>query len=177
MLHLPALVFCDRVDKLFELVKPYGLVIRGFYGENTGFEGDLYQLSNEVSLGKSEEEIINSLEKIAQQIVDEELQMRLQLFKEKDFEVEDAIWRSFALLNNVRKINSLEAMKLLSSIRLGLEHGYFENLTHKELNRLIIDIQPAHIQYSEGAQLDDRMRDVMRAALLRKRFQDVISTN
>lgn len=177
MMHLPGLALSQVMDTILSLVQPYGLTIRGFYGEHSEYIGDFYQISNEVTLGKSEEEIVEMLEKVVTQIITKEQQAREQLFAQKANAIDDAIWRSYAVLSNARMIDSSEAMKLLSRIRLGIDRGYFSSFTHSELNKLIIEIQPAHLELREGGSVGGEARDMVRAGLLRKRFQGLISDN
>lgn len=177
MMHLPGLALSQVIDKILSLVQPYGLTIRGFYGEHSEYIGDFYQISNEVTLGKSEGEIVEILDKVVTQIITREQQAREQLFAKKSNAVDDAIWRSYAVLSNARMIDSSEAMKLLSRIRLGIDRGYFSSFTHSELNKLIIEIQPAHLDLREGGNVGSEARDIARAGLLRKRFHGIISDN
>lgn len=177
MLHLPGLAVQDRIKEILEMIQPLGLVMRGFLGENTGFEGDFYQVSNEITLGKTEEEILETLVKTIDQIVAREEEAREKLFTEHRATVEDIIWRSYALLSYARRIDSVEAMQLLSRIRLGIDQGFFPQLTHQELNRLIIMIQPAHLQLFINTKSTAPERDIIRAEILRKRFQSMSLQN
>jgi protein arginine kinase len=176
MLHLPGISMLENVEEVLNLVHPYGLTARGFYGENTEFTGDFYQISNEVSLGKSEEEITSTVQRVVEQLVQKEEQAREQLFNQAR-RIDDAIWRAYAALSNARLMNSSEAMKLLSTIRLGVVRGYFSNLKHSDLNKLVLQIQPAHLQHSQKKNIEAEERDYIRAELLRNRFQDLSSNN
>jgi protein arginine kinase len=177
MLHLPGMVIAKSIEEIGNLVHPYGLTVRGFYGENSEFTGDFYQISNEVSLGKSEEELAATVQKVVEEVVGKEKAAREELFQHSRVRIEDDIWRAYALLSNARLMNSEEAMALLSKMRLGIDRGLFSNLTHADLNKIVLQIQPAHLQYNRGKQIEPDQRDMIRAELLRTRFQDLLSNN
>lgn len=172
MLHLPALTLLRRVEEILQGIAPFGLTVRGFYGENTEFQGDFFQISNEITLGKSEEEICRILERVVDQIVTLEEECRKELLDNRRILAEDVFWRSYALLCNARLMNTQEAMRLLSRVRLGIEGNMLGHLTHTDLNRLVVDSQPAHVQfhYGEGGEPADELRDQLRARLLRERL-------
>jgi protein arginine kinase len=177
MMHLPALVLTRKIDELLENIQPLGIAIRGFYGENSEFTGDIYQVSNEISLGKSEEEILDMMYNIIENIIHQEEKARDDLFLNRIISTEDIIWRSYGILSQARMIDSQEAMKLLSRIRLGIDRSYFRSLTHSQLNKLIIDIQPAHLQTGENGEEGTEARDMARAVLLRHIFNAPVAKN
>jgi len=177
MMHLPGLVMSRKIDEVLEIIHPLGVTVRGFYGENSEYIGDFYQISNEVTLGKTEEEIVELLLNVIRLIINKEETARNQLFKNRIISIEDSIWRSFALLSQARMMDSQEAMKLLSRIRLGIDHGYFKFLDHAKLNKLIIDIQPAHLEYTKKCEASAEARDIARASLLRNIFNTPGSRN
>ena len=170
MLHLPGLVMTRNIDDTLKMLQPHGLTFRGFYGENSEFSGDLYQVSNEISLGKTEEEIVWLLTKVVETVIEREEEARNNLFTSQVKIVEDTIWRSYGLLTQARTIDTQEAMKLLSRIRLGIDKGYFKTIDHYRLNRLIIEIQPAHLEHENTLQSNSEARDSARAELLRNLF-------
>jgi len=170
MMHLPALVLTNNVEEILQLLPQYGLTVRGFYGENSEFLGDFFQISNEVSLGKSEPQILEELERVVIQIMDREQHARQALFDEKRVKIEDAIWRAYGTLTNSRLISSRDALRQLSHLRLGIGQGIFDGLNDQQLNRLMIDVQPAHLQHKEKNPLEEEERDCARAALLRSRL-------
>lgn len=170
MLHLPGLVMMHQIDEVAKSVSQYGMTVRGYYGENSEFLGDFYQISNEVTLGKSEQEIIDLLVTVMEQIIRQEEAARDRLFDKKRAYVEDVIWRAYALLTHARIMASAEAFKLLSPIRLGIERGYFQALTHHRLNQLIVAVQPAHLQIAGGGEGGAEDRDLARARFLRSAF-------
>jgi protein arginine kinase len=170
MVHLPGLVMMRQVDDILKPVSKKGLTARGYYGENSEFLGDFYQVSNEVTLGKTEGEIIESLQSVVQNLIERERAARMNLFQKKLWYVEDVVWRAYALLTHARIMSSNEAFKLLSPIRLGIERGYFSSLSHYRLNQLVVAVQPAHIQMTAGAQSGTEERDLARARFLRNAF-------
>lgn len=172
MLHLPALAMTKRLPELMKSMPQFGLTVRGFYGENSENMGDFFQISNEVTLGKSESEIVQTLTNVSEQIIEREEQTRRMLFEQNRVTIEDDVWRAYGLLTNARVMNSQEAVQLLSKLRFGIDRGYFKNLSHNDLNRLIIEIQPGHLQYSGGGLAGVEARDTMRAEYLRKRLHN-----
>jgi protein arginine kinase len=170
MLHLPGLVMTGQIEEIVKNLPQSGLTVRGYYGEHSEFLGDFYQISNEVTLGKTEEQIIQALQTAIEQIVAREEAARNILFDKKRAYVEDVIWRAYALLTHARVMASSEAFKLLSPIRLGIERGYFPSLTHHRLNHLIVEAQPAHLQVAQGGEIGVEERDIARARLLRGAF-------
>ena len=177
MLHLPGLVFCRLIEETLKMVQPHCLTVRGFYGEDSDYTGDLFQISNEASLGKSEEDIVDSVLIVVEKIIEKEEEARQKLFNERDLAVEDAIWRSYGLLSHARVMDTQEAMGLLSRIRLGIDRGYFKDLDHLRFNKLMIEIQPAHMEYKASFKEGTERRDTVRADLLRSIFQAPGSNN
>jgi protein arginine kinase len=175
MLHLPALSIIREVESLLSGLGPRGMTVRGFNGENSEFLGDFFQVSNEVTLGKTSETIVRDLAGIIHNVVVKEEETRAALFREKGSVVEDAIWRSWAILAYARRVSSKEAMTLLSRLRLGIDRSYFPGLTHDGLNRLFVEIQPAHLARLSGEERlpdDVGIRDELRAKYLRDRLKD-----
>ncbi|GAB4323044.1 MAG: protein arginine kinase [Candidatus Sumerlaeia bacterium] len=177
MLHLPGLVIQKRMDEILKLIQPFGLIARGFWGENSDHTGDFFQISNELTLGKREEEIAEILSHIAGRILEQELEARTSLFRENEIVLDDFVWRSFGQLRFARRLETSEAMKLLSCIRLGISRGYFKDLTHKQFNQIIVAIQPGHLQAFHGGDLSSESRDAMRAQMLRQRLIGCVSNN
>jgi len=177
MLHLPGLALTRKIEDMVQMIQPSGVTVRGFYGENSEYFGDFFQISNEISLGKTEEEIVNLLLSVIRSIIEREEKARETLFLDRVASIEDTIWRAYGLLSQARLIDTQEAMKLLSRIRLGIDRGYFKTLDHARLSRLMIGIQPAHLEYHEKCDPDSEARDVSRAALLRNIFTMPGSTN
>lgn len=177
MLHLPGLVKSGKIQEIIESLQPRGMIVRGFNGEHSEFMGDLYQVSNEFSLGKTEEEIVSELSEVAENIVKQEVQTRQKLFSDLGPVMEDIVWRAFGALTHARLMSTEEAMTLLSRIRMGIDRGFFTNIDHYKLNKLIIEIQPAHMEYRGTDMEGGTGRDLARATFLRNYFQIPVSRN
>lgn len=173
MLHLPGLVIVNKIDEILDSIGRYGLTVRGIWGENSENLGDLFQVSNEVTMGKTPEEIRTVLESVAEQVVERELDARDALFDQKPLVVHDLIARALAVLQNAQILDSAEALAHLSKMRLGIDRGHIQALTHPDLSRLMVEVQPAHLQCKEGGQLSAERRDTLRARFLRDRMKDV----
>lgn len=169
MLHLPALVLTKQIGKVLQAITKLGLVARGLYGEGTEPLGNYFQISNQVTLGQSEEEIIGNIERVIKQIIShEENSRKVFLSKDRRKLLEDKIFRAYGLLQNVRIIASAEAINLLSALRLGVDLEIVQDVTRQTLNRLLIVTQPAHLQKLQGKKLTPAQRDVQRADLIRE---------
>jgi protein arginine kinase len=170
MVHLPALVFAGQISKVLQATAKLGLNIRGLYGEGTEASGNLFQVSNQVSLGRCEEEIIDSIERILKQIVEKEDAARRALSTRNREAIVDRVWRAYGTLKNAHIITSSETIALLSVIRLGVDLDVIKNLSRRELNELFILTQPAHLQKIVGRELDAADRDLKRADIVRKKL-------
>ena len=169
MLHLPAMVQMKQIEKLFHAAKDTSLAVRGFYGEGTVASGDLYQISNQVTLGVTEEEILQALDQIIPTILDYERTCREELVSERRrLGVEDRCHRALATLRSARILNTEEAMENLSTIRLGIVTGILGNVALPRVNELFVLTQPAHIQKLRGAGIDPVERDAERARFVRE---------
>lgn len=170
MVHLPGLVLTQQAGRLFHNLSQLGLVVRGLYGEGTEAAGHIFQVSNQSSLDKSEEEIIHHLEAVTLKVIQAEKQARQHLFKESRAQIEDRVGRAFGILSSARIMTSEEAMKLLSDVRLGIGLGLFPKLKLSLMNELMVTMQPAFLQKLEGRELDAVDRDLRRASLIRSRL-------
>ncbi len=168
MLHLPALVMTGQIENVFEAISRLGLTMRGFYGEGTEAEGDFFQISNQTALGRSENDILDNLEKIVNKIISREESTRQILFTRQHEELADRVMRSYGTLKGARIITSGETIKLLSAIRLGADLGLIEGLDPVKINEMLSLTQPAHLQKTLGKKLSSSERDMKRADLLRK---------
>jgi protein arginine kinase len=168
MMHLPGLALRRNVEAAFQGLAHRGLTVRGFHGENSENLGDFFQISNEVTLGKSVEEIEETLADAVNGILEREFEARSLLLSKGGTAVQDTIWRSFGVLLHARKIDTAEAMKLLSRVRLGIDEGYFPSLTHETLNKLVMEIQPSHLVLRHQAADEVEQRDIARATLIRE---------
>lgn len=170
MMHLPGLVLTQQAGRLFHNLSQLGLVVRGLYGEGTEAAGHIFQISNQNSLGKPEEEIVSHLEAITQKVIEAEKQARQHLHREMRLQMEDRIARAYGALANARIMTSEEAMRLLSDVRLGIDLGILSKPEYPTMNELMVAMQPAFLQRSEGRELNPLDRDVRRAALIRSKL-------
>ena len=168
MLHLPGLVATRHLDRVFNAVAKIDLVVRGLYGEGTQGLGNFFQISNQKTLGKSEQEIIESLAGVIPEIISYERRVREALLSESRTELEDQIWRAYGLLRTARTMSSEETMHLLSQVRLGVNLGVLEDVSVHTINQLFMLTQPCHMQKLEGRALDSDERNVARARFLRR---------
>jgi len=168
MLHLPALAMTRELQRVFNAAAKIDFIVRGLYGEGTQGHGDFFQLSNQKTLGRSEEEVLDNLRVVIPQIVRYERKVRDAMVKEHPRQVADRIGRAYGILCNARMISSEEALHLLSQVRLGVNLGVIHGMDLTAANRLFILTRPAHLQKIEGRDLESNERDMVRADFLRK---------
>lgn len=171
MLHLPALVITNHIGRVLQAITKLGVTARGFYGEGTEASGNFFQISNQVTLGHSEEDIIDNIEKLINQVITREKSARDYLISHNKNEFYDRIWRAFGTLKSARIITSDETIRLLSLIRLGVDIGVITEINRKTVNELFILTQPAHLQKMENKKLSAAERDIKRADLIRAKFK------
>ncbi len=171
MIHLPALVMTKRISKVLKSIARINLAVRGLYGEGTEASGNFFQISNQITLGHSEQELVDDIDKVIKQVVEYEKGARELLLKNSRHQLEDEIWRAYSILTNARIISSLEAIGLLSAVRLGVNLLIINKVDIKSINELFITTQPAHLQKIEGRDLNPRERDLKRADLLRNKLK------
>lgn len=172
MLHLPALVQTRHIEKVFQAVSKINLAVRGLYGEGTEAGGHFYQISNQVTLGKSEQEIVRNVEDVIPTIVRYEHKARLALLHKDRHRLEDRVWRAFGMLKHARILCSDEAMMLISLLRMGVQMDLLKGISLREINELFIYTQPAHLQLLNGKELQPAERDVMRAEFVRRKLAE-----
>lgn len=170
MLHLPALVMTKQINKVLTAIAKLSFASRGFYGEGTQASGNFYQISNQVSLGHSEQEVIQNITGLIRQIIEQEEQARQALLLQNKAMLEDKIARSCGILKSAHIITSQETVELLSMVRLGIDLGIINDINRKAINELFIMIQPAHLQKFEGKKLSASERDTKRASLIREKL-------
>lgn len=170
MIHLPALNITKQIRKILHALSQIGLAIRGLYGEGTEALGNFFQISNQVTLGRSEQEIIDNTEKITNQIIENEERAREILMKENRVQLEDQIMRAYATLGYARVISSKETLELLSLVRLGVGMGLLKQVSLKSINELLVLSQPAHIQLLAGEIMTNPARDVKRASIIQEKL-------
>ncbi len=168
MLHLPALEFSKQIEKVFHAVAKINLIVRGLYGEGTQASGNLFQISNQITLGKTEEEIVEDIRGIIPEIIENERRARRFILDRSRQQLEDRVWRALGMLQNARIISSSETIALLSHLRLGVHLGILRDLDITVVNQLFVQTLPAHLQVLEGRELEPQMRDVARATYIRK---------
>lgn len=173
MLHLPALVMTKQINKVLAAIAKLSFASRGFYGEGTQARGNIYQISNQVSLGHSEEDIIQNINGLIRQVIEQEEQARQALLLQNRAMLEDKIFRSLGVLKNAYIISSQETIELLSMVRLGIDLGIITIVDRATINELFITIQPAHLQKIEGKKLSSAARDTRRATLIREKLGGV----
>jgi protein arginine kinase len=170
MLHLPGLVLSDQIGQVLQAVNKIGLAVRGLYGEGTESLGNLYQISNQSTLGESEETIIRRLERVISQVSNHEQNAREKLLEDDPEMVSDKIGRAYGVLRYAHIIDSKEALNHLSLLRLGGTLGFFPAATVMLCDTLLMDIQPAHLQLHSGRKLTPEERDSIRAEIVRSRL-------
>jgi protein arginine kinase len=168
MLHLPALTLINNMDNITGTVNQVGMTIRGYYGEGSNAMGNIYQLSNQITLGLSEEEIINNIVGVTKKIIDNEENARKVILKKQALELEDDIYRSLGMLKYTRIISTIECLNLLSKVRMGIELGMIKDVLIEDIDLLYFKVQPATIQLSNGEEMDNRARDIERAKIIRE---------
>ncbi|WP_338471303.1 protein arginine kinase [Niallia sp. XMNu-256] len=170
MIHLPGLVMTQQINRIIPAINQLGLVVRGIYGEGSEALGNIFQISNQITLGKSEQDIVEDLKSVVSQIVSQERAVRDTLVKTSNIQLEDRVYRSLGVLTNSRIIETKEAAKCLSDVRLGIDIGYIENISRNILNELMILTQPGFLQQYAGGPLRPNERDIRRATLIRERL-------
>jgi len=168
MLHLPALELTKQIEKVFHAVAKINLTVRGLYGEGTQASGNFYQISNQITLGKTEDEILKEIQAIIPEIVENERRARRVIMERSAKQLEDRVWRAYGMLRSARIISSNETMALLSHLRLGVNLGIIEDIDIAVINQLFVRTLPAHLQVLEGQELDPQTRDTARATFIRK---------
>lgn len=178
MLHLPALVMGDQMNKIINSVNKIGLVVRGLHGEGTEAIGNLFQISNQTTLGESEREILSRLNRVIEQIIEHEQNARQLLLQHKAVSVLDKVGRAYGVLLHAHSISSKEALNLLSIIKLGTDVGLFPQETRPPVDELFISSQPAHLQRKAKVQkMSAEERDTLRAALIRAKLNQIPRPN
>ncbi|MBI3996599.1 MAG: protein arginine kinase [Candidatus Omnitrophica bacterium] len=180
MVHLPSLVLTKQINKVLHTITKLGLTARGLYGEGTEASGNFFQISNQVSLGRSEEELIENIERILKEVIHQEQAGRESLLSNSRTQLEDRVWRAFGILKHAKTMSSNEALDLLSAVRLGVDLGLMapnggspssgNGMDRTKVNELFLFSQPAHLQKLEGKALTAKERDTKRAQLIRSKL-------
>ncbi len=173
MMHLPALVVAGQMEKTVRAVNQLGMVVRGLFGEGSDASGSIFQISNQTTLGESEDDIIKRLGSVIQSIIEHEHNARAKLLEADPGKLCDKIGRAYGILQNSHMLSSSEAMNLLSLVRLGVDLGAFAETQRALIDRLFIEAQPGHLQHAQKGQFEPGERDLLRARLLRSEFANL----
>jgi protein arginine kinase len=171
MVHLPALVLSEQVNQVVNSVNKIGLAVRGLYGEGTEAMGNLFQVSNQTTLGENESQIIERLNKVIETLIQRESQARENLLATKETMLKDQIGRAYGILSYAHSVSSKEALNLLSVIRLGIDLGFFPEEGRVVINSLLMETQPAHLQHHSQQKLAAEERDSLRADTVRAKLK------
>ncbi|MBM4010534.1 MAG: protein arginine kinase [Planctomycetes bacterium] len=171
MLHLPALVITRQIDKVFRSLHKLSLAVRGLYGEGSQAMGDFYQISNQTTLGRTEEEFVEQVGDVVPVLIDYERRARKFLVRETQQNVHDQVSRAFGILRTAQTITAEETMQLLSRVRMGVLLGLIGDVNLADLNSLLVRTQPAHLQKLRGVELDTKDRNIERARYLRRHLE------
>ncbi len=166
MLHLPGLVVTREITKVFRSLQKINVTVRGLYGEGSQFMGDFYQVSNQITLGRSEEELVQTVSEVVPRIIEYERKARQFLLNESGQDLHDDVSRSLGVLSTAKKISSEETLHCLSKVRMGVNLGLIRTIDVATINRLFVQTQPAHLQKLRGQALSASERNVERANYL-----------
>lgn len=171
MMHLPALVLTQQINRILSAVTQVGLAVRGLYGEGSEALGNVFQISNQITLGQTEEEIINNLHSVARQIIEHERTERRKLMEGNKTRLIDRVSRSLGILSYAAIIDSKEAAQRISDVRLGVDSGIIKNVSATVLNELLVMTQPGFLQQHAKSKLSADERDIRRAQIIRERMR------
>ncbi len=175
LIHLPSLVLTRQIGRVLQGITQVGLAVRGFYGEGSQIMGNFFQVSNQTTLGQSERETIESLDRVTRQIIEYEQRAREELVKDARVQIEDKIWRAYGALRHSRVISSQEVINLASAVRFGVSLRIEGLADVRTLNEMLIRTQPAHVQLLAGRELEQRERNILRAEYVRRLLGDDVS--
>ena len=170
MMHLPGLVLADLIDPVIRSLNAMNIMVRGLFGEGSDAKGSFFQISNQQTLGESEETILERLQHLLGKLLEHELYAREKVIHEQPHKVLDKISRAYGVLTNGCYTSADESMNLLSLIRLGIDYGMFPEVQRKKIDRLFTEVQPAHIELKMSSAKSSDQRDAFRATFLRKEF-------
>lgn len=172
MMHLPALVLTQQINRILQAVTQVGLTVRGIYGEGSEAMGNLFQISNQITLGQSEEEIIENLYGVVLQIIEHEKSARQKLLLDSKLRIVDRVMRSYGILAHAAIMDSKEAAQRLSDVRLGVDLNLIDTLSSQVLNELNVLTQPGFLQKIYGENMSPAERDMYRAKLIREKVSN-----
>jgi len=177
LIHLPGLVLTREIEQVISGITRTGLIVRGFYGEGSDVLGNLFQISNQNTLGITETEILKQIERVTLDITEREASARQRLVDEAADMIEDKIWRAYGILKNARVLTSEEVMNLLSALRLGHAMKIIDFLDVNMINDILLLSQPAHLQKFYGKEMDSNKQDSVRAQMVREKIHLALNKN
>jgi protein arginine kinase len=181
MMHLPALVITHQIEKVFRSLQKISLAVRGLYGEGSQAMGDFYQISNQITMGRTEQQLVAQVGDVVPVLIDYERRARESLVQKSQKDLHDRVSRAFGILCTAQTISSEETMHLLSSVRMGINLGLIQDVEIPTINQLFIQTQPAHLQKIRGIELASDDRNIERALYLQrhlgKRGSDRLGAN
>lgn len=172
MLHLPAITMTKKMPHLIHTLTRLGMTVRGIYGEGSENLGNIYQISNQVTLGKSDQEILDELEDVVTQIITKERQAREHLVDRVSIALKDRIYRSLGTLTHAKILSSEEAAACLSNVRFGVDIGLIDHITRDQLNECLLLVQPGFVQHFAGTTLEPAERDIYRAKIIKQQLKE-----
>lgn len=174
MMHLPALTFMGQIKGVIRAISKFGITVRGIYGEGSEALGSVYQISNQMTLGQSEGEIVSNLKNIVGQVSEQEIKAKEKILQEEHTEFEDRVYRSYGILENARTIKAKEAMEYLSNIREGYITGVLRKPKPKSsVYALMMNVQPGNVQSQFDSELPKEHRRRLRADYLREQMKSL----
>ncbi|MFT5121534.1 MAG: protein arginine kinase [Kiritimatiellia bacterium] len=173
MVHVPALVLLEEINPIIKGLGKIGLAVRGLGGEGSDASGNMFQISNQITLGEQEIEVVHNLNEIVREIVEHEKNARKRLMQKKEMMVRNHVGRANGILSNAYILSSKEALDMISGLRLGVDLGLLPDVTPAVLDELTLLIRPGHLQKVESKHLKARERDVARAKLVRSKLADI----
>ncbi|HHV54797.1 MAG TPA: protein arginine kinase [Firmicutes bacterium] len=170
MVHLPALTMAEQMRRLAHGLGQVGLVVRGLYGEGSEMAGSIYQISNQLTLGPTEDEVLSHLQEVTRQVIQQERRARQAMLEQNRVALEDRVWRALGTLRYARRLSTTEALEHLSDVRLGIDLGLITGIAPTILQELLVQIRPAHLQRLTHHEMTAEERDVVRASWIRRRI-------
>jgi protein arginine kinase len=172
LIHLPGLVLTKEIGKVLASLQQMGLTYRGLYGEGSEVVGNFFQISNQTTLGRSEEELLDQLLRVVGHVVEREMEARRVLLRDAGYIIEDKLWRAYGTLRYARSLSFDEAMNFLSGVRLAVGLKLITSLSVYTLNKLLIFSQAAHLAFAEGRALTESETSLARARYVRRALEE-----
>ncbi len=177
MMHLPGLVMAGQMEKVIRAVNQLGIAVRGLFGEGSDASGSIFQISNQQTLGETEDDIIRRLSNVLKTVIEQETNARLRIRESDESKLFDKIGRAYGILRNAHMLSSSEAMNLLSLIRLAVDFSILPETVRSLVDRYFIEAQPGHIQFAARDVVESKQRDVQRAFIVREEFGKLPALN